>query len=133
MQSLERTYLLVERSSKDSTYIEGPSYSRNDKEDEEFSLILEQRRGGEPSTSGRNMKESFSNEEDEILLKASYEGDIILSIKPSYVKLFRMCHQLVKENSKLRKRTIGLKESLRYLKEIKIYFKIEITKLRNSK
>lgn len=77
------------------------------------------------------MKESSSNEEDEICLKASYEEDTIQGVKPSYAQLFRMSGQLVEENDKLRERTIGLKESLRHLKEISNSFKIEITKLRN--
>lgn len=67
-----------------STSNEGPSCLRNDKEDEEVSLILEQRRGGETSTSDRNMKYSSSSEEDEMFLKASHEGDTIPGIKLSY-------------------------------------------------
>lgn len=45
MQSFERTYLIVERSSENSTSNEGPSCSMNDKEDEEVFSILERRRG----------------------------------------------------------------------------------------
>lgn len=59
------------------------------------------------------MKNFSSNEEDGIFLKASYEGDTIPGIKPSYAQLFRMNNQLEKENAKLRECTIGLKESLR--------------------
>lgn len=33
------------------------------------------------------MKESSSNKEDKILLKASYEEDTTLGIKPSYAQL----------------------------------------------
>lgn len=79
------------------------------------------------------MEKSSSNKEDEIFLKTSYEGDTILDIKPSYAQLFRMSDQSVEENNKLRERILSLIESLRYIKEINKSFKIEITKLRNSK
>lgn len=39
-----------------------------------------------------------------------------------------MCGQLMVENDKLREHTLGLKESLRHLKDINSYFKIEIPK-----
>lgn len=96
-----------------------------------FSSILKRRREGETSTFERNIKESSFNEEDDKCLKTSYEGDTIPGIQPSYAQLFRMGGQLVKENDKQRERTIGLKESPKYLKEINDPFKIEITKLRN--
>lgn len=44
-----------------------------------------------------------------------------------------MSGHLVEENNKLREHTISLKESLRHLKGINDSFKIEITRLRNSK
>lgn len=79
------------------------------------------------------MKKFSFNEKYEIYLKASYEIDIIPGIKPSYAKLFRMTSQIEEENAKLRERTLGLKESLIYLKEIKNYFKIYITKTKSRK
>lgn len=45
------------------------------------------------------MQRSSSNKEDQIFLKASFEGDIIPGIKPPYTQLFRMCDQLEKENT----------------------------------
>lgn len=74
------------------------------------------------------MKESACNEEDEIFLKAFYEAYTILSVKPSCAQLFRMSGQLVEENDKLREYTLGLKESLRHLKDVNASFKIEIPK-----
>lgn len=62
------------------------------------------------------MKESSSNKEDEICLKASYGEDTIIGIKPFNAQLFRMSDQLVEENDKLREHTLGLKESLVHLK-----------------
>lgn len=41
------------------------------------------------------MKESSSNKEDEICLKASYDEDTIPGIKPYYAQLFRMTNQLM--------------------------------------
>lgn len=49
------------------------------------------------SSSERNLKESSSNEEDEICLKASYEWDTIIYIKLSYAQLFRIRDQLEKK------------------------------------
>lgn len=61
------------------------------------------------------MKESSSNEEDETCLKTSYEEETILGFKPSYAHLFRMSDRLVEENEKLRKCTLGIKESSKQL------------------
>lgn len=79
------------------------------------------------------MEESSSNKEDKIYLKVSYKIDIIPGIKPSFSQLYIMSGQLMEENNKLRERILGLKESLRYIKEINNSLKIEITKLENSK
>lgn len=63
------------------------------------------------------MKESSSNKEEQICLKASYKADNIPGIKPFNARLFKMSIQLVEENYKLREHILGLKESLKYLKE----------------
>lgn len=54
-------------------------------------------------------------------------------MKPSYAQLFRISGQLVEENNKLREYTLGLKEFQIHLKEINKSFKVETTKIRNSK
>lgn len=79
------------------------------------------------------MKELYFNEEGELWSWASYEVDIIPSSKPSYEQLFRMSSQLEKENDKLREHSTCLKKFVRYLKGIIKTFKIEITKILNSK
>lgn len=90
IESFKRIYSVVETILSRFNINLGPSCSRNDKEEEEeFSSILEQIRGGETSTSKRNMKESSFNKEYEICLKTSYETDTIPGVKPSYAQLFR--------------------------------------------
>lgn len=132
VESFERTCSVVEQYSKYSTSIEGPYFSRNDKE-EDVSSILKRRRGGDISTSGRNMKQLSSNEENEIFLKASYEEDTTKVTKSFYEQLFKMGSQLVKENDKLKEHDLVIKELLESLEEVNKSFKIEITKIRNSR
>lgn len=79
------------------------------------------------------MERSFSNEEDEIFLKASFKGDIVPCTNPYYEQLFRMSGCLMEENNKLRECILSLKESLRYLKGTNNSFKIEIKKLKSFK
>lgn len=112
MRNPLKEHTLVERSSEDSTYNEGSSYLRNAKEDVEISSTLKQRRGGETSTSRKNMSEFSSNEEYEICLRASFLEDTIPGIEPSFAQIFKMSSQLDEENAKLREFTIGLKKSL---------------------
>lgn len=73
--------------------MKNPLVQKTTKKDEEISSIL--KRGGETSTSGRNLKESSSDEGDKMCLKAPYEEDIIPSIKPSYTQLFILSNHLV--------------------------------------
>lgn len=53
------------------------------------------------------MTKSSTNEEDKIRSKASYEEDIIPSIKHLYDQLFRMYDHLKKQNTKLRECALG--------------------------
>lgn len=95
MESFERTHLIVERSSKDLTSNEGISCSKNCEEEASSSEIFERRKGGHTSTSGRNIKEPYFNEEDEVFLMETYEVDTIQATKPSYEQIFRMSGKLM--------------------------------------
>lgn len=88
---------------------------------------------GETPTSERIEKESPSNKEDEVFLKATYKIDNIPGVKPCYKQLFWMCSQLVEENDKLRQHILELNESVKYLKEINNSFNIDITKNKYSR
>lgn len=102
---------------EDSTSNKGTFCSRNNKEEEEIYSILEQRRGWETSILGRDVKESSSNEEDEICLKASYKAYTILGVNSSYAQLFRMSGKLVEGNNKLRECISGIMKSKDILKK----------------
>lgn len=133
LASFKRIYSVVERYSEDSTSNEGTSCVRNCEVEVSSSGIFERRKGEETSTSGRNIEEPYSNKEVDVFLKASYEEDDVEVTKPSYKQLFRISAKLVKENDKLRKYNLNLKEYLWSIEESNKLFKLEITKIRNSR
>lgn len=96
MEYFKRTYSVVEWSLEGSTSNEGTSCLRNLKEEASSSGIFERIKGGEMSTWRRTIKESSSNEEDKVFLKASYKEDIVKAIKPSYKHLFKISTKLIK-------------------------------------
>lgn len=78
------------------------------------------------------MKEPSSNEEYEVYSRASYEVDIVPSTNHLTNNYFEWA--VTKgENNKIRECTLGLKESIIYIEEIIKTFKIETTKIINSK
>lgn len=56
----------------------------NCEEDASSSEIFKRRKEGETSTFGRTVKESSSNEEDEVFIKATYKVDTVQVTRPSY-------------------------------------------------
>lgn len=59
---------------------------------------------------GRTIKESSSNEEDEVFLKASFEEDEVEVTKQSNTQIFKISAKFVEENYKLKKLNLDFKE-----------------------
>lgn len=109
MVSFEGTYSIVEWSSEDLTSNEVTSYVRGYEAslNEIFKRWENESSTNEKeSTSGRTIKESSSNKEVEVCLKASYEEDDYEVTKPSYKQLFKINVKYIEENDISKKRNL---------------------------